>query len=254
MVRREALLFVILVAVNCGDLVVAFANGASFSEFCVNPRNTRQVFAVFDTASARGEYLLESKDGGRTWARVLGPNRRVVRRKGAEDFGDFMVADTPAGPMIISGESEGLWQAGPDLRWTRLSFPGGGVEQLIRTADPLAFRVVAEAGGGYFIFSTRNGGGSWTKSRTRLPFSCFQGCDIRVSDSGMTLVGGVEGGSGRGYVSEDGGQTWKRIPPGTPAESYLAAPSSTVKRWPVNGTPAQIKAAWDALKRAATAP
>src|SRR5437879_2973573 len=92
-----------IAVVYCLDVSLALANGASFSESYINPQNRHQLVAIFDTASADGEYFLQSRDGGQTWARVLGPTGRVMSRRGAQVFGDFLVSEGPSGLVITWG-------------------------------------------------------------------------------------------------------------------------------------------------------
>ena|SRR2546426_12772748 len=68
------------------------ANGSRFLEAYADPQNSKHIFAIFDYAATEGGYyLLLSKDGGKTWEKVKGPQDSIIRVGGRQDIGDFFI-------------------------------------------------------------------------------------------------------------------------------------------------------------------
>lgn len=218
----------------------AQANGSQFLESYRDPSNPQIIFAVFDYASTEGGvYLLHSWDGGQTYQKVTGPKGSAVRKHGRQDMGDFFVSiGPPSNPrLFITYGAEALWRAGPDLRWQKYAAPGSFIERLVPTAHPDSFFAILKGETGSTLFRTDTGGTSWRKLNDKLPFDCLLGiCEIQASQDGKVLVG-------EGYISEDGGKTWKRLPPDQKTEGLIALQQARQRPWPITGTPDQIKAA-----------
>lgn len=140
---RRWLILALSVTLTCAFSVSPVqANGAAFLESYRDPTNPQVIFAVFDTSSPAGVYLLQSRDGGRTWKKVLGPDGAPVDMGGRQDEWDFFFVRTgpPPQPRLVLTyrRTDALWRAGPDLRWTAVRAPQN-IEAVIPTAHPDVF-------------------------------------------------------------------------------------------------------------------
>jgi hypothetical protein len=236
-----ALLNAALLLVFLGS--VGRADGPKFLESYLDPRNPQTVFAIYNSATPDGVYLLHSRDGGRTWSKVRGPTGSAVKKLGRQDVGDFFITlGPPSSPrLIITYGAEALWRASPDLQWQRYTAPGQLILKLAGTAQPDSFFAIAKGktGGGLFLTST--GGASWLQVNDKLPFDCTSGdCTLATSPDGKALVG-------EGYVSRDGGRTWGLIGSDRQANEGAAIQKGIQGPWPISGTPDQVKAAGRAV-------
>lgn len=218
----------------------AQANGSQFLGSYRDPLNPQIIFAVFDYASTGGGvYLLNSRDGGQTWQKVRGPKGNAIRKYGRQDTGDFFVSvGPPSNPrLFITYGAEALWKASSDLQWQRYAAPGHFILKLVPTAHPDTFFAILKGETGDALFRTDTGGTSWRKLNDKLPFHCGLGiCEVQASPDGKVLVG-------EGYISEDGGKSWKRFTPNQQTEGLIAIQQARQRQWPIIGTPDQIKSA-----------
>lgn len=217
----------------------AEANGPEFLESYLDPSNPQTIFAIYDSASPDGVYLLHSRDGGRIWRKVRGPTGRAVKKLGRQDAGDFLIdLGPPASPrLIITYGAEGLWRAGPDLQWQRYTAPGQLIVKLVATAHPDRFFAIAKGETGVALYLTSTGGASWVKLKENLPFDCSLGdCALAASPDGRVLVE-------EGYASRDGGRTWETIASDRRAKELAAIQQGRQGPWPIRGTPNQVGAA-----------
>lgn len=234
------------------------ANGAMFIESYRDPSDPKHVFAVFDTGSPDGTYVLHSLDGGQTWRTVVGPEGHPITVGGRMSVGEVVVRVAPlAEPRLIITYRPGgdeLWRAGSDLRWKSIKrgLPPGSIARLLPTANGDIFFVIIEDGTGGELFLTETGGTAWHKVHDRLPFGARGEWNVHASADGKVLVGAdFVGADGRavpeGYMSRDGGKSWKRIPPAQKEKEFSAMERRRQESWPITGTAAQKEAAFQAI-------
>ncbi|TDD68428.1 exo-alpha-sialidase [Actinomadura darangshiensis] len=215
--------------------------------------------AVGDNGGApRSPLVLTSADGN-VWKPV--DNDPVFAQKGSQALGTYAAASGPAGYVVVGddGASGAIWFS-PDLKtWQR----GGGVGRNDLTALPKGNRWVRSAAGGEFGFVAVGGaldpkqggarrpavwtsadGKKWQLQQIELPSGLTQGSLSHVAAKGSVLVaaGDAVGTSGLvtlGYVSTDGGKTWRETKlPAPDAEGLvrITAVTATTKGFTVAGT------------------
>jgi hypothetical protein len=184
-----------------------------------------------DTDSPPNLGLIESRDGGKTWANIslLGEaDFHVLRSSGARIYG----YDGTQGRLMVSSDG--------GRRWTQRTSPAAMLDLAIDPGDP--DRVVASTGRG--IFSSADAGKSWRPLRD-------DALGLLAWPAAKALY--MVDGQGRVSQSGDGGRHWR--PAGnigsqpvafiaTGSELYAALADSTVKRstdggatWIVRATP-----------------
>lgn len=227
--------------------VSARGDGPSFLESYADPSNAKHILAVFDSASPNGIYILRSTDGGAVWAKIPAPDGSAVRKGGRQDVSDFFIRQSKGGDkkLLIVYANLDLFRAGVDLRWDKISTPPGNASKLIPTTDPQRFFVVTYDGAASALYRTDLGGQSWTKQTEKLPFDCIADCDLLASPDGQTIV--FRAFSGNGYSSRDAGRSWQPRPAEDIAKEFSSLGSSRAAA--IKGTPAQIRAARDALSK-----
>ncbi|MGW3773230.1 hypothetical protein [Actinomadura verrucosospora] len=215
--------------------------------------------AVGDSGGApRTPLVLTSADGA-IWKPV--DNDPVFGSRGPQGLATYGTASGPAGYVVVGddGGSGAIWYS-PDLRtWQR----GGGVGRNDLTAMPNGNRWVRAAAGGRFGFVAVGGlldpkargarrpavwtspdGQKWRLQQLQLPAGMEQGSFTQIAAKGDVLVatGDALGSSGAavlGYVSTDGGKTWRetRLPePGADGPVQITALTATPKGFTVAGT------------------
>jgi len=224
------------------------ADGPSFLESYADPSNAKNILAVFDSASPNGIYLLQSLDGGFTWAKLPAPDGTAARKGGRQDVSDFFVriGKAPVKRVTIVYANLELFRAGPDLHWEKLASTPGQVQQIIPTDDPQRFFLVASARQGSALYFTDSGGQSWTNRTEALPFRCnLSNCELVASSDGGVIL--YRTFRGDGYASKDGGRTWQSESSDnvTAAISSLGFSRGSV----IKGTPNQVRAAVEAVKK-----
>lgn len=193
----------------------------------VNPNNADLVYVAamghaFGPNDMRGVY--RSKDGGKTWERILFVNR---------DAGAVDLTMDPTNPRILyastwnfrrgpyffssGGEGSALWKStdGGDT-WTELSrnkgMPKGTLGIIGVTVSPTnpqnVYAIVEAKDGG--VFRSRDGGETWTKTsgssdlRQRAWYYTRIYADPKDEDTVYVVNVGF-------HKSKDGGRTWSRI-------------------------------------------
>lgn len=160
---------------------IGLGDAQTISEIAIHPKNADLVYAavfghVFGSNPERGVY--RSKDGGKTWEKILFVNDKT----GAAD----LVLD-PFNPRVLYA---GLWEA---FR-TPWSMSSGG------------------AGGG--IWKSTDGGDTWTNltSNRGLPKGVKGKICLATSGARADLVWAmIEADDGGLFRSEDAGKTWRRM-------------------------------------------
>jgi hypothetical protein len=118
------------------------ANGPVFLESYRDPLNSKHVFAVFDTVSPDGAYLLHSLDGGQTWATIEDPRGQPVKMGCRQNFDQVFVRAAPlANPRIIITYQAGgddIWRASADPQWKSIKrgLPSGVITRLELISKP----------------------------------------------------------------------------------------------------------------------
>jgi photosystem II stability/assembly factor-like uncharacterized protein len=151
------------------------------SDIVVHPSNPDLVYVaslghVWAPNPERG--VFRSKDGGKTWEKILFRN---------DSTGVVDLVMDPTNPSVLYA---GLWQAG---RTPWLLSSGGGGSGMFKTID----------GGDHWTEITRNPG---------LPTGIWGNIGITVSGANSNrLWANIEADSGGVFRSDDGGTTWSRI-------------------------------------------
>jgi photosystem II stability/assembly factor-like uncharacterized protein len=151
------------------------------ADIVVHPTNPDLVYVaslghVWAPNPERG--VFRSKDGGKTWEKILFRN---------DSTGVVDLVMDPANPSVLYA---GLWQAG---RTPWLLSSGGGGSGMFKTID----------GGDHWTEITRNPG---------LPIGIWGNIGITVSGANSSrLWANIEADSGGVFRSDDGGTTWQRI-------------------------------------------
>ncbi|NKZ02473.1 sialidase family protein [Actinomadura latina] len=185
----------------------------------------------------RGPLVLTSADGN-VWKPA--DTDPVFERKDDQTLATYGAAAGPSGYVVVGddGPSGAIWFS-PDLRtWQR----GGGEHRNDLTAERNGNRWVRSAAGGSFGFVAAGGmldpkaggarrpavwtsadGKKWRLQQLQLPNGLSQGSLTYVAAKGGVLVAagdavGTRGLVTLGYVSADGGKTWR--------ETKLPAPDS----------------------------
>lgn len=185
----------------------------------VDPRDPDHLHVAVSSAG-----VLESTDGGKTWA---GRNRGMLM-----DYLPNPEADWGHDPHFVAqcpGQPDHLWQQNHcgvfysedgAQSWKKVSDPDAGVnfgfpvavdEQDGRTAWVVPGRSDAQRmtiDGGLFVARTENGGQSWQALRNGLPQENAHDIVLRhaLDISGDCLCFGST--TGNAYLSEDRGETW----------------------------------------------
>jgi len=186
----------------------------------VDPRDPNHLHVAVSSAG-----VLESTDGGKTWA---GRNRGMLM-----DYLPNPEADWGHDPHFVThcpGQPDHLWQQNHcgvfysddgAQSWEKVSDPDAGVnfgfpvavdEQDGRTAWVIPGRSDSQRmtiDGGLFVARTENGGQSWQALRTGLPQENAHDIVLRhaLDVSGDCLCFGST--TGNAYLSEDRGETWQ---------------------------------------------
>ena len=151
------------------------------ADIVVNPTNANLVYVgalghVWGPNAERGVY--RSKDGGRTWDKILFRN---------DSTGVVDLVMDPNNPNVLYAA---LWQAG---RTPWMLSSGGAGSGLFKTVD----------GGDNWVEITRNPG---------LPAGIWGNMGITVSGANSNRVwANIEADSGGVFRSDDAGKTWQRI-------------------------------------------
>jgi photosystem II stability/assembly factor-like uncharacterized protein len=151
------------------------------ADIIVHPTNPDLVYVgalghVWAPNPERGVY--RSKDGGRTWQKILSRN---------DSTGVVDLVMDPNNPNVLYA---GLWQAGR-TPW-----------------------LLSSGGAGSGLFKTIDGGDTWTEiTRNRgLPAGIWGNIGITVSGANSNrLWANIEADSGGVFRSDDAGATWQRI-------------------------------------------
>ncbi|ROQ20765.1 BNR/Asp-box repeat protein [Marinimicrobium koreense] len=186
----------------------------------VDPRDPNHLHVAVSSAG-----VLESTDGGKTWA---GRNRGMLM-----DYLPNPEADWGHDPHFVTqcpGQPDHLWQQNHcgvfysddgAQSWKKVSDPNTGVnfgfpvavdEQDGRTAWVVPGRSDAQRmtiDGGLFVARTEDGGQSWQALRNGLPQENAHDIVLRhaLDVSGDCLCFGST--TGNAYLSEDRGETWQ---------------------------------------------
>ncbi|MER7546481.1 hypothetical protein ABTW95_26090 [Spirillospora sp. NPDC127506] len=185
----------------------------------------------FDQAKPRRPLVVTSADGT-SWQAA---DESEVFKAGEHELVTYSAASGPAGYVIVGddGLSAATWFS-PDLKnWTRGTGVGGsGLKAL-----PNSNRWLRSVAGGQFGFAAAGGlrdpaaprqssyrpavwtssdGEQWTLKQLPLPPGVQEGVLTQISAKGGTLVatGNARKAAGRiaiGYLSGDGGRTWKPV-------------------------------------------
>ncbi|CNE28417.1 Uncharacterized protein related to plant photosystem II stability/assembly factor [Mycobacterium tuberculosis] len=223
--------------------------------------------AVGDGGGApRGPLVLTSADGT-IWKPV--DTDPVFEQKEGQSLATYGAAAGPSGYLVVGddGASGAIWFS-PDLRvWQR----GSGVGRNDLTAEPNGNRWVRSAAGGSFGFVAVGGmldpkaggarrpavwtsadGKKWQLQQLQLPDGLSLGSLGYVAAKGNVLVavGDALGTSGLallGYVSTDGGKTWrdsKLPPPGSDSLARVTAATAGPSGFVVTGTAGSDVVTW----------
>lgn len=215
--------------------------------------------AVGDSGGAPRSPLVLTSADGTIWKPV--DNDPVFASKGPQGLATYGATSGPSGYVVVGddGGSGAIWYS-PDLRtWQR----GGGLGRSDLTAVPNGNRWVRSAAGGRFGFVAVGGsldpkargarrpavwtspdGKKWRLQQLQLPPGLEQGSFTQVAAKGDVLVatGDALGSSGAvvlGYVSTDGGKTWRetKLPePGADGPVQVTALTATPRGFAVAGT------------------
>ena len=175
---------------------VGLRDAGQLGSIRVHPKNPDLVYVAalggaFGPNETRG--IFRSRDGGKTWQKVLYVNDRT---------GGANLAMNPANPSEIYAT---MWR-GERKPWTIIS---GGP---------------ASEGG---IYKTTDGGDKWIKLSTGLPQKLIGKIDIDIARSQpSTVYALIEAPSPEGglYRSDDAGGTWKMVSNPSDAPRLLARP------------------------------
>jgi photosystem II stability/assembly factor-like uncharacterized protein len=160
---------------------IGLENSRHIVRIRIHPKNPDLVYAavlghLFGASADRGVY--RSKDGGKTWERILHVN---------DDAGAFDLAMDPVNPRVLYAS---LWR----IRRTPWGFDSGGP--------------------GSSLWKSTDGGDTWTDLSTNpgMPAAPLGVIGVSVSrtrpDNLYAIVEAKEGGL---FRSKDGGKTWSKI-------------------------------------------
>src|SRR5262245_51369647 len=158
---------------------VGLAESEHIARIAIDPRHPDTVYVavtghLWNSHPMRGVY--RTRDGGKTWQRVLFVN---------EDTGCGDVTVDPEDPRIVYA---GMWQ----FRRKAWAFSSGG------------------AGSG--LYKSSDGGDTWKKVTQGLPEGDLGRVGISIAPSKPNIVyAAVEAKRGGIFRSEDRGQTWKEM-------------------------------------------
>jgi photosystem II stability/assembly factor-like uncharacterized protein len=159
---------------------MGLAETRQIADIVVNPTNADLVYVgalghVWAPNAERG--VFRSRDGGKTWEKILFRN---------DSTGVVDLVMDPHDPNVLYA---GLWQAG---RTPWLLSSGGAGSGMFKTTD----------GGDHWVELTRNPG---------LPEGIWGNIGITVSGANSNrLWANIEADSGGVFRSDDGGKTWQR--------------------------------------------
>jgi hypothetical protein len=239
---------------------LAQANGARFLESYAVPQNPQHIFAIFDSASPDGYYLLHSKDGGKTWKTVSQPDPgregNITIYGQGYVVGHFFIRVGPSDrPRLVVTYSDGgdIWRATSELQWQKYTSPdpSGSTEHFIPTDHPDRFFAIIGRGDSdkRQLFWTETGGISWQKLNDKLPFSCWMEiCRGSTSTDNRVLVVGTYTVQEKGYISRDGGRSWGTLSQSQLEKELKALEPAGKRLGPIKGTPGQIEAGFRAIK------
>lgn len=188
----------------------------------VDPRDPEHLYVA---ASSAG--VIESKDGGKTWA---GKNQGMLMDYLPNPLAEW--GHDPHFVMACPGQPDHLWQqnhcgvfysADGAQSWTKVSDPASGVhfgfpivadDQDGRTAWVVPAQADSERmaiDGGLFVARTTDGGQSWQTLRKGLPQDNAYDIVLRhaLDASGDCLCFGSS--TGNVYLSEDRGDSWQSL-------------------------------------------
>ncbi|HMN90373.1 MAG TPA: glycosyl hydrolase, partial [Saprospiraceae bacterium] len=159
---------------------IGLKNSRHISRVRIHPKNPDLVYAavlgdLFKSSDERGVY--RSKDGGKTWERILFANA---------DAGAVDLVFDPNNPRIMFAST---WR----IRRTPYSLESGGE--------------------GSDLWKTTDGGDTWTKitNKKNLPNGNWGIAGVTVSPANSNRVWAIiENENGGVYRSDDGGDTWSK--------------------------------------------
>ena len=223
--------------------------------------------AVGDGGGApRGPLVLTSADGA-VWKPV--DTDPVFEQQDSQILATYGAAAGPSGYVVVGddGASGAIWFS-PDLRtWQR----GGGEGRTDLTAEKNGNRWVRAAAGGPFGFVAAGGmldpkaggarrpavwtsadGKKWRLQQLQLPAGLSQGSlnYVAAKDGVLVAAGDAAGTSGEvtlGYVSGDGGKTWRetKLPaPGSDSAVRITAVTASPAGFVVAGTAGDDVVSW----------
>ncbi len=195
---------------------------AGIHSICVDPRDGNHIIIAISCSG-----VLETKDGGATWAYRCEGMRKVTDPGGTEDFGH-----DPHFISMCAAHPDVLWQANHcgvyrsdngAASWTDLSKPPWvdfGFPATAHPTDPNVGWIVPMQSDNLrlpvenrlVVLRTDDAGETWQEQASGLPAPSFDfpfRHGIDVSPGGGTLVMGTT--SGNLYTSENGGRTWATL-------------------------------------------
>ena len=192
---------------------------------CVDPRDANHVYVGVSCAG-----IVETKDGGTTWAYANDGQRMDYMPEEAQDraYGHdpHCVVMSPTNPDVLwqqnhcgvyrTTDGAGQWQDLSQKPLINFGFPVAVHPEQPDTAWLVPMRDDNDrvtVDGQLRVMRTDDGGATWTPQASGLPSEDAWDFPYRhsldVSPDGETLVMGTT--SGNLYVSEDGGRTWQTI-------------------------------------------
>jgi photosystem II stability/assembly factor-like uncharacterized protein len=214
---------------------------AHVKDVIFDPRDANRMYVGVETGA-----LLKSEDAGQTWRELDG-----YCDPGAWNYKDIHhILLSPTNPdEVYLATGEGLvFSADGGERWrflhdnkSRISYPLGVIVsprdgQTIFLAGarwhPGNWRTNPDADGG--IVRSRDAGRTWEELKRGLPdhiYGDYEGLCANVFPDGYTLFLGSTDGDV--YLSDDDGDTWKRIAEGVGAVSKGGHHERLPKRWEV---------------------
>lgn len=196
--------------------------GAGIHSICINPNDAKHAYVAISCAG-----VLETKDGGATWAYVNKGMSKVFDPGDETDFGHdpHYVAMSPSHPEVLwqanhcgtfrSTNGAASWDELSDKPWIYFGFPVS-----VHPTDPnIGWLVPMDSDevrttieDRLVVMRSDDGGASWSEQEAGLPkpsydFPFRHGLD--VSADGNTVVLGTT--SGNLYISDDGGRDWQTL-------------------------------------------